>query len=201
MKICGIYQIVNIVNNKKYIGQSINIRDRFIRHKYQLNKNIHDNKKLQNAWNKYGKEFFKFEVLIECDRDCLEKLEKQEVERISGYSYNISKNYDNLYGINNPFYGKRHTKNTKEKMSLIAKDRTGNKNHNYGKKNSTESRIKAGHNKKTKLTEKQVNKIIQITNKTHQEIASIYGVSRSFITRIKNGKRWGLITNISGDKI
>ena len=36
---------------------------------------------------------------------------------------------------------------------------------------------------------------------THQEIADRYQVSRSVITRIKNGQRWGLITNIKGDQL
>jgi transposase len=42
-----------------------------------------------------------------------------------------------------------------------------------------------------------VQKIIEIKNKTHQEIANIYDISRSVITRIKNGTRWGLITGIN----
>lgn len=202
MKICGIYQIVNTVNKNKYIGQSINIKDRIIRHRYQLNNNIHNNQKLQNAWNKYGEDFFKFEILIRCNKQSLKKLEKQEVQKISKNNrYNISKNYDNLYGANNPFYGKKHTKRFKQKLSSIAKNRKGNKNPNYGNKYSIETRIKAGHNKNTKLTKQQVKKIIHIKNKTHQEIADKYGVSRSIITRIKNGKRWQLITNIKGDQI
>jgi len=202
MKTCGIYQILNIANNKTYIGQSINIENRFIRHKYQLNSNTHGNKKLQNAWNKYGECCFKFEILIICKKRSLKKFEKQQAEKISKYKrYNISKNYDNLYGINNPFYGKKHTKTLKKKLSVIAKTRTGNKNANYGNQYSTETRIKAGHNKKTKLTKQQVYRILNIKNKTHQEIADIYNVSRSVITRIKNGSRWGLITNIKGDNI
>ena len=40
--------------------------------------------------------------------------------------------------------------------------------------------------------------IINLKNKSHQEIANIYNVSRSLITRILNGKRWSLIT---GDKL
>jgi group I intron endonuclease len=200
MKICGIYQIINIRNNKIYIGQSIDIRNRFIRHKYQLNKNVHKNKKLQRSWNKYGNRSFQFQILIECDRENLKKLEKQEIEKIpENNRYNISKNYDNLYGKNNPFYGKNHTDETKKKLSLIGKTRVGPKNSNYGNKQSIETRIKTGHNKKTKLNQKQVEKIIQEKNKTHQEIAISYGVSRSVITRIKNGTRWALITNINGD--
>lgn len=202
MKTCGIYRIINVVDNKTYIGQSVNIAGRFARHRYQLNKNIHNNIKLQNAWNKYGSECFKFEIILKCKKGSLKKFEKQEVQKIpQNKRYNISKNYDNLYGKNNPFYGKTHTKNTKKKLSLLAKKRIGNNNPNYGNKYSTETRIKAGHNKKTKLTHRQVKKILGITNKTHQEIADMYGVSRSVITRIKNGKRWGLITNINGENI
>ena len=202
MKICGIYQIINIINKKKYIGQSINIKDRIIRHRYQLNNNIHNNHKLQNAWNKYGKNAFRFEILIRCNKKSLKKLEKQEVQKIpKNYRYNISQNYNNLYGINNPFYGKKHKKGFKQRLSSIAKARTGDKNPNYGNRYSVQTRIKAGHNKKTKLTKQQVKKIINIENMTHQEIADRYQVSRSVITRIKNGQRWGLITNIKGDQL
>jgi len=202
MKTCGIYRIINTVNHKTYIGQSTNIEDRFIRHRYQLKNNIHGNIKLQNAWNKYGQKSFRFEILIKCKKSSLKKFEKQEVQKISANKrYNISKNYDNLYGKNNPFYGKTHTKNTKKKLSLMAKKRKGNKNPNYGNQYSIETRIKAGHNKKTKLTKQQVKQIINIKYQTHQEIADKYSVSRSVITRIKNGNRWGLITNIKGENI
>jgi hypothetical protein len=202
MKTCGIYRIINVINHKIYIGQSTNISERFIRHRYQLNSNSHCNIKLQNAWNKYGSESFKFEILIKCKKSSLKRLEKQEVKKIpKNKRYNISKNYDNLYGKNNPFYGKTHTKNIKKKLSFLAKKRIGNQNPNYGNKYSIQARIKAGHNKKTKLTKRQVKKIVNIKNQTHQEIANKYGVSRTIISRIKNGKRWGLITNINGEKI
>lgn len=195
-KISGIYSITNLVNNKKYIGQSINIHDRWIRHKYQLNTNSHDNIVLQRAWNKYGKNSFKFEIILECIKSQLKLNEKIQVEKIAvSKRYNISKDYNNLVGKNNPFYGKKHTSTTKQKLSIIAKQRTGSKNANYGNNYSKKTKIKAGHNKKTKLTIKQVNTIIKIKNKTHQEIANMYGVSRTMITRIKNGTRWNLLTN------
>ena len=52
-------------------------------------------------------------------------------------------------------------------------------------------------NKKTKLTEEQAKRIVKIKDKTHQEIANLYGVSRSVITGMKNGTNWSLITNIN----
>ena len=39
----GIYSIINIVNNKRYIGQSINIEERVKRHFRELRKGIHHN--------------------------------------------------------------------------------------------------------------------------------------------------------------
>ncbi len=62
-RIAGIYHIKNCCNNKLYIGSSINILERWKVHKYQLNKNTHDNKYLQNAWNKYGQNNFEFQII------------------------------------------------------------------------------------------------------------------------------------------
>ena len=63
----GIYAIRNIKNNKRYIGQSLHIHKRFIQHKYSLDKQVHFNEHLQNAWNLYGADNFVFEVLEECN--------------------------------------------------------------------------------------------------------------------------------------
>lgn len=64
LKNCGIYIIRNLVNDKIYVGSSVNIKRRFAQHKSTLRHNTHKNKHLQNAWNKYGEENFEF-VTIE----------------------------------------------------------------------------------------------------------------------------------------
>jgi len=57
----GIYKILNIVNNKCYVGSTSRIfGERWCQHKTELNNNKHSNSYLQNAWNKYGKEAFVF---------------------------------------------------------------------------------------------------------------------------------------------
>ena len=63
MKISGIYIIQNILNEKLYVGSSVNINSRLSQHKYQLKKKIHSNQKLQNAVNKYGINNFRFSSL------------------------------------------------------------------------------------------------------------------------------------------
>ena len=60
----GIYKISNIINNKVYIGQSIDIQRRFSEHMRELNNNCHYNKHLQASYNKYGREAFSCEILF-----------------------------------------------------------------------------------------------------------------------------------------
>jgi group I intron endonuclease len=63
----GVYSITNTVNSKQYIGSaSGSFRSRRNRHYHDLRHNKHHSKPLQRAWNKYGEEAFKFEVLAIC---------------------------------------------------------------------------------------------------------------------------------------
>ena len=65
----GIYCIVNIVNNKKYVGQSTDVEGRIAHHKSALRHNKHANDHLQKSWNKYGEDNFRFEILCFCNEE------------------------------------------------------------------------------------------------------------------------------------
>ena len=54
----GIYAIHCNVNNKYYIGKSVDMNHRKNQHFQALNRNCHNNKNLQFDYNKYGKDIF-----------------------------------------------------------------------------------------------------------------------------------------------
>ena len=84
----GIYKITNKLNGKVYIGQSRDIDARWRQHI-----NAKDNFAIHNAIKKYGKENFKFEVLLECPVDMLDVWERDMIALyncMSPYGYNLT---------------------------------------------------------------------------------------------------------------
>jgi len=65
MKKSGIYKIINVVNNKFYVGSAVDLRRRKTRHFSELRLGKHNNAHLQAAWNKYGEKAFTFVVIEE----------------------------------------------------------------------------------------------------------------------------------------
>jgi group I intron endonuclease len=62
----GLYAIVHKITNKAYVGSAADIKRRFKDHRVRLKANRHHAGHLQNAWNKYGPNFFDFKVLCIC---------------------------------------------------------------------------------------------------------------------------------------
>ena len=79
-KIIGIYKIKCLKNNKVYIGQSVNIMQRWYVHKTKLRANKHDNIYLQNAWNKYGERNFEFSLIERCKKEELDSKEEYYIK-------------------------------------------------------------------------------------------------------------------------
>lgn len=135
----GVYKISNIINNKVYIGQSVDIQRRFSEHIRMLDNKCHYNKHLQASYNKYGKDVFLYEVLCVCDATELDAIEVFFINyynsmnsecgynKESGGSINKSvstetreKQRINNSGSRNPFYGKKHTKEHIEKIRELS---------------------------------------------------------------------------------
>ena len=153
----GIYLIMNQINGKGYVGQAVNIEERWKQHKYRLNGQYHGNKHLQNAWNKYGKNNFVFIILEKCAKSVLDQAEIFWIKFLDTYKngYNNTEGGDKnpmdyeecrkkvsqpgkkngmygkgylVAGFNNGMYNKKHTDDAKIKMK-------------FGKKNTNQTGI------------------------------------------------------------
>ena len=172
----GIYKITNIVSGKFYIGSSENIERRWGVHKSRLKGNYHINNHFQRAWDKYGEQAFKFEVLEYCSKEsCIER-EQYYLDTLKPFGkigYNIarfadasskgmhhnkkirekiSKNHADVSGQKNPSYGRKKSTSEINKISKNHADVSGEKNPNYGIKASKEKlkRMSAGFKKQEK---------------------------------------------------
>lgn len=168
----GVYEIINKLNGKKYIGSSVNIKHRWVVHKSKLRKHQHENFHLQNAWNKYGSRFFEFKVIELVDGGRSKLLSKeQKYINDHGPEYNIV-NDASEGGVGDYWLGREHSEETKQKMS---------------KKHKGENAPGA------KLNAEQVKRIKQLLvsgNFTKHEMAQKYNVHPSTIKRIVHDETW-----------
>lgn len=111
----GIYIIKNLENSRIYVGSSFNYHKRVIKHLSGLNRNVHHNSKLQRAWNKYGKDQFKFEFLEEVEKELLLEREQYWIDLLDPF-YNLSRT---VGGHNR----KATTEETKKKISDSKKNK------------------------------------------------------------------------------
>ena len=65
----GIYKIINVINNKFYVGSAVDLKRRKTRHFSELRTGKHNNRYLQAAWVKYGESSFVFVVVEELLED------------------------------------------------------------------------------------------------------------------------------------
>ena len=88
----GIYKITNIENQMCYVGQAVNVADRWKQHiKRGLGAEAPTRNKLYPAMSQYGVENFTFELLEECAKDNLDAQEDywQEFFHAKDFGYSI----------------------------------------------------------------------------------------------------------------
>lgn len=206
--ICGIYSIENIINHKRYIGQSVNVKHRWCSHKCDLNNGIHDNDYLQKSWNKYGAENFKFEILEECSEDLLNERERYFIDFYDtmnrDYGYNLKsggqdRNYTTLDAKNkisegNKNYYKEHPEAKKKKSEdalkqwsnpAIKAKISGENSYWFGKHLSLETRKAMSEKRKGRPSEKRnLTPVLCIETNTKYECAAVAQKTLNITTSI-----------------
>lgn len=169
MRKSGIYCIENLINYKKYIGQSVNIHNRWRQHKNELNSNMHFNDYLQKSWNKYGAENFRFYVLEYCDVDRLDNLEVyyinlyKTLNRNHGYNLTSGGSDNKIYSnetrirISNALKGHKVSLESRIKISKNHADVSGDKNGMYGRRHSEEAKQRVGQANKGRVSARRNN--------------------------------------------
>lgn len=114
---CGIYKIHCKGNNRDYIGSALNHLRRWTSHKSMLRRGIHNNRHLQNAYNKYGKESFIYTFIEECEEELLVEREQYWID-----SYDFEE-LMNSSPTASTSIGFEHSKETKAILKKIAKKR------------------------------------------------------------------------------
>lgn len=147
-----IYKIINQVNDKFYVGSTINTRERFRTHRKRLRKNHHHAKHLQAAWNMYGEDKFVFKVVeVVPEGQSLQEAEDRWLAEHVGkpYCYNAGLRsgapWRGAPKENHPSFGRPKSEEERQAISntlkeFYAKDIT---NHpRFGKKHSEETKEK-----------------------------------------------------------
>ncbi len=193
-----IYSITNSINGNKYIGSTININKRWYVHKYNLNKNQHINNHLQNAWNKYGKNNFKFEVVEECSDGLLLDNEQKWIDYYKKIDkiklYNIA-DYTSM-----PMLGKKHSEESLKKIGKASSEwhRSNKGTLKYENYISNLSKSLSGHklNEETKIKIGRANKGKLLGDKN-----PFYGKYHTKESRLKIAKTHAKLTDLDVKEI
>lgn len=133
MKIFSIYKVTNNINQKIYIGFTDNFESRIKRHIVNIKYRNHH---LYNAFKKYGLENFSFEIIYQSldGEYCLKVMEPHFIKMYDSFNkgYNMTLGGEGCLGY-------KHTESTKKHLSQASKLLVGNKNPFYNKKHTKET--------------------------------------------------------------
>ena len=159
---CGIYLIRNKINNKIYIGQSVDIKRRAQEHmrsgqpkKYKIKSERDSNTPIHLAMQKYGIQNFTINVLEECSRQELNDRERYWIAILNSTDPNIGYNL------------------------------TSGGQENFALKGEAHSQAKL-----SQQDVNEIYYLLENSKLSFPEIAAKYKVSNSCICMINTGKSW-----------
>lgn len=190
-KTIAVYKIICTINNKVYVGSSLNVYKRWHNHRYELNNNKHHAPHLQHAWNKYGEKSFSFEIIEKFDTNA-NIIDREQ------FWMNHHKSYDPEYGFNsNPRAEGNHVRRWTEAQRIKYS------NSRKGKPATSAQLVALLANRKigseSNLSFIDETKVILIVNSINEglvpkEVAKLYGVGINCVKTIYLRKTWTHIT-------
>jgi group I intron endonuclease len=201
-KICGIYKITS-PTGKIYIGQSVDIKSRWSRHKWLSLRCC--STILYKSIRKYGFDNHTFEIIKECKKSELNKLERAYIEKYdtfeSNHGMNLTKGGDSNVVLSKSTIEKirRASKGNKNRLGMHNSDEAREKlrQANLGKKASKETRrkISEGHIGKKYPNRKRYSEEFKAesSRKRTGKKRKINGTSKYFGVRLmktESNKKW-----------
>lgn len=153
-----IYKISNIIDERVYIGSTLNLHKRWNEHKRNLLNSRHQNIHLQNFVNKYGLSVLIFNILENVD-DCNILIREQYYLDNTKNKFNIAKNSCA------PMTGKSHTP---EALKKISQNSAGSNNPMFGKKRPQWliNKLIVSNRNRQKTNEEKIKRMIKLPNRT-----------------------------------
>lgn len=207
--VAGVYEIRNSIDDKVYVGSSINTDKRLGEHRRKLNRGTHGSSHLQAAWNKHGGCNFTFKKLLACDAKDLMFYEQRLID---GYMAMDPEHGYNKRLVSQSNAGMKHSAETKRKVSagmmgrvVSAETRARISASNIGMPHTELARSRmsvankgrklsvAVRELRGKLTYAKVAEIRALrlaTGITQRRLSEIYSVSRESIGDLLRGDTW-----------
>lgn len=169
--ISGVYKIESkTVLNKRYIGSTSSLRQRWQIHLNNLRKNKHHSVKLQRHYNKYGEDDLFFSVIKCCPQEELASTEQ--------YFMDCYNPFFNSIKTANMYWGYEHSEETKIRMSKIRTE-YNNRPDIAERKRKRMKELWSDDNYREKVIK------ARLGNKQSQET-----VNKRIATRLANGRPW-----------
>lgn len=184
MDFSGVYLIINLLNQKYYIGSAKDLRHRYRNHFNDLKTNKHRNIHLQRSYNKNPESFIM--VMIEEVENVRELTNREQywmdILNVTdkGICYNVLNTANSLLGF-------KHSKETKKKISEIQIGKMLSQSH---KDNISKSLLSMeGRRNKRKIKQLSIDgKDLRVWDSA-SEASKDLNISRSGITAVCRGRR------------